>query len=133
MSDAEVHEFGIQVVVDALRRDGYEVTEINTGPTDFPAIVARKATETAFVLVRTGCYPETGHACAETGTQMLEIAEKWGVTPYFASVGICNQDAQTEEEKGVPVRGAGFSVSFDGLRLVMRSDRVHGVFGQGKV
>jgi hypothetical protein len=39
-------------------------------------------------------------------------------------VGIANASGKTEAEMGTPVKGAGFYVSYEGLLVIARSDRV---------
>lgn len=125
MTPEEIHDFGLQIVRSLLEKDGYEIAAVNTDTDKYPSIVGLKGAETAFILVRTACYPEKGQVAPHECAHMITHAEKSKATPYLASVGICNCDAKTEAEKSIPVKGAGFSVMFDGLYLVMPSDRVH--------
>lgn len=55
---------------------------------------------------------------------MIDHADKHDAIPYFASVGICNSNGKNEEEMSLPVKGAGFYVSYEGMLIITRSDRV---------
>jgi len=124
MTEEEIHDFGIEIVVGQLKKEGYEIEGVNTDLGMNPQVVGRKDNQLAFVAVRTACYPEKGRLEKSVHFQMIEHADQHGAIPYFASVGIANADAKTETEMGVPVRGAGFHVAYEGMVIIARSDRV---------
>ena len=129
MTKEEIHDFGIEVVFKYLKKDGYEIISVNTDLKYNPQIIASKDGTKAFIAVRTDCYPNKGVLEESTHFEMIKHADKNGATPYFASVGICNSSGENEEEMSKPVKGAGFYVSFMGLLIITRSDRVK-VFGK---
>lgn len=120
----EIHDFGIEIVTNQLQKEGYEINNVNTDIDMNPQIIGTKENQLAFIAVRTACYPEKGQLEEPIHFQMIEHAEKYGAIPYFASVGIANADAKSEEEMAIPVKGAGFHVAYEGLVIIARSDRV---------
>jgi hypothetical protein len=124
MTIEEIHSFGIEIVHDQLKKEGYEIQSVSTNMSTIPQIVAKKGGQLLFIAVRTACYPEKGTLEESVHFQMMDHAEKHGATPYFASVGIAKADAETEEEMRNIVKGAGFYVAYEGLLIITRSDRV---------
>lgn len=124
MTLEEIHDFGIEIVFDQLKKDGYEIQNVNTNIDMNPQIIAKKGCQLAFIAVRTACYPEKGKLEEHVNFQMIEHADNHGAIPYFASVGIANADAKTDEDASVPVKGARFHVAYEGMLIIARSDRV---------
>jgi hypothetical protein len=126
MTPLEIHDFGIEVVVNYLREQGHEILEANSRLGTNPQVVATKDGHCLHVVVRTACYPEKGEIESdEVALRCIEWARKHGATCHFASVGIANAtDGQNEEAMRIPVRGAGFYVAFEGLVILRTADRV---------
>jgi hypothetical protein len=124
MTIDEIHDFGIEIVFNQLKKEGYEIQSVNTEIGMNPQIIPKKGGQLAFIAVRTACYPEKGRLEESVHFQMIEHADEHGANPYFASVGIANADATTEDEMSVPVKGAGFHVAYKGISIITRSDRV---------
>ncbi len=124
MSDAEIFDFGVEVVFNQMKKEGYEIQSVNTQVGQNPQIIAKKGEHLAFVAVRTACYPQKGKLEKNVHFQMIEHAKKHGAIPYFASVGICNADGKNEKQMGTPVKGAGFHIAYEGLLVITTSDRV---------
>lgn len=123
MTIEEIHNFGIEVVFNQLRGEGYEIKSVNPEYGMNPQIIAKKGSELAYIAVRTACYPEKGQLEESVHFQMIEHADKHGATPYFASVGI-GKDGPTMDDMSVPTKGAKFYVAYEGLLILTRSDRV---------
>lgn len=124
MTMQEIHEFGIEIVFNQLKKEGYEIQSVNTEFGMNPQIVGKKGNQLGFIAVRTACYPGKGQLEKSVHFQMIEHADKNGAIPYFASVGIANADATTEEERAIPLKDAGFHVAYEGMVIIARSDRV---------
>ena len=124
MTEEEIHDFGTEIVLGQLKKEGYEIENVSTKIGVNPQIIAKKDGKLAFIAVRTACYPEKGEIEEAVHFQMMEHAKKYDATPYFASVGIANSDGKTDEEMSVPVRGAGFHVSYKGLLIITDSAHV---------
>jgi hypothetical protein len=125
MTENEIQEFGINIVLQHIQKEGFEILGVNVDMDKNPQIFARSNDDLAFITVRTALYPKTG--TIEDGSLMKDLianADKHGAICYFASVGILNADAKTEEEKGLPVREANFYILFDGLLVLTYRDRV---------
>src|SRR5687768_15048591 len=112
MSDAEIHEFGIQVVVRQLQNEGHEILSVESELGKAPQVVAKIQNEVAFIVVRTAPYPDNGQPPSATAKErLLDHAAKHNAKAYFAAVGIANAkgvDSQDERLSSKPIRGAGF-------------------------
>jgi hypothetical protein len=117
MTAEEIHEFGIEIVSNELKKDGYEILTTNNSIEVNPQITARKGSQLAFIVVRTACYPDKGTIEEATHFQMIDHADEFDAIPFFASVGLANAEATTEEE--------GFYAAYEGLTIMSRSDRAH--------
>lgn len=125
MTEAEIHDFGVEVVVGYLQKEGYAIEGINQNLGHNPQILARKGNLYKFVAVRTACYPNKGKiATPEEFMNLVKHAEKHGALPYFAAVGICNADSYTAEECGTPVKGAPYHIMFDGILLMTERNNI---------
>jgi len=72
MTEEEIHDFGIEIVVGQLKKEGYEIESVNTDLGMNPQVVGRKDNQLAFVAVRTACYPEKGQLEESVHFQMIE-------------------------------------------------------------
>jgi len=118
MTEAEIHDFGVEVVFGYLKSEGHEIIAVNSNPSLNPQIVARKNEQLEFVVVRTACYPGKGTLDATSKANSIAHAEKSGAICFFASVGIANASGTTDAEMAIPVKGAGYHVAFNGIEIL---------------
>lgn len=116
MSPDEIHDFGIEIVTKDARKMGYKIISINNRLGHDPQIVAEKNGKTFHVLVRTACYPSKGELDEGALGILSEKANSQNSGLLFASVGIANANGKTDSEMGQCVRGAGFYVSYQGMK-----------------
>lgn len=122
MSDVEIHDFGVEVVVTQLKKEGIEIKAVNTGLETNPQIVAVINNHLAFIAVRTACYPEKGVLQKSEHSKLLQHADSQNAIPYFASLGIANAEAKTDPEMSIPIKGAGFHIAYNGLETITEFD-----------
>lgn len=124
MSTSEIHDFGIEVVFNYLKKEGHEIVSVNTDIALNPQVVAKKNGQLEFIIVRTACYPSKGQIeNDQMALHCIEHADKHKAICYFASVGIANAEGKTDAEMAVPVKGAGYHISFEEIVILTRSDR----------
>lgn len=102
-TDDDIHDFGVEVVFNQLRKEGYEIQSVNTKTGMNPQIIAKKDTESLSIVVRTACYPDKVQLEDFVRLQMIEHAKIHGAAPYFDSVGIANANTAIDNEMSVPV------------------------------
>jgi hypothetical protein len=128
MTREEIQDFGVQIVYEEMARDGYEILGANPSLAMTPQIVARKNGRLCFVVVRTDVYPNKGKLAGDKELfYNLEHAERNNAVCYFASVGICSSEAAKagdEKAMGIPAKGNGFYVDFDGLKIMTTIERI---------
>jgi methanogenic corrinoid protein MtbC1 len=56
MTAAEIHDFGIEVVFNYLKKEGHEIVSVNTNVGVNPQVLAKKNGQLEFIVVRTACY-----------------------------------------------------------------------------
>jgi hypothetical protein len=116
MTEDEIHNFGLNVVLEYIQKDGFSVETVIRDKRINPQIIAKKNEQIAYILVRTDCYPRKGEPeNREVVLDMLKNAEKINAVCYFASVGIANSYGTTDLEMSIPTKGAEYYVAFDGL------------------
>jgi len=125
MTEDDIHHFGIDIIAEHSQKVGFEIVSINKDRQYNPQIVAKKHGQLAFIVVRTACYPNKG-SIDDTALldQLISHADQHNAICYFASVGIANSEGQTDKEMSFSIKGAGYYVSFEGLLILTRSDRV---------
>jgi hypothetical protein len=125
MTEDEIHDFGVEVVFNQIQKDGFIVESVNTDRKVNPQIVARKDGQLSFIVVRTACYPHKGELeSEELFEKLVRHADQNNAICYFAGVGIANSEGENDREMSLPVKGAGFYVSYEGLLIMTFSNRV---------
>ena len=116
MSDEEIHEFGINIVIDDIRKSGFTILSVTTDRAANPQIIARSNEQLYYILVRTACYPNKGKIeNVRLGIQLIRESQRIHAHCCFASIGIANSDGTTDLERGIAVRGAGYYVAYNGI------------------
>lgn len=116
MSDDEIHEFGINIVLDNIRENGFTISVVQTNRKLNPQIIAKNHEQLFHILVRTACYPNKGKIeSKELCFQLLQGAVNNSAFCFVASIGIANANGTTDLEMSTPLRGAGFYVAYDGI------------------
>ena len=118
MTNAEIHDFGVEVVFGYLQKEGHEIVSVNTDPEMNPQIVSKKDGQLEFIVVRTAAYPKKGILDHQIRTKLIDHALKAGAVCYFASVGIANASGTNDAEMSRVEKGAGFHVAYNGIELL---------------
>jgi hypothetical protein len=119
ISNDEIHAFGINIVLDDVRQNGFAVVSVETNIEKNPQIIASKDEQLFHILVRTARYPQKGKLeSRELGIKVIRDAQKQGAFCYFASVGIANALGTTDLEMSIPTKGAGYYIAYDGLEVL---------------
>ena len=76
MSQSEIHDFGIEVVSNYMKKEGFVIIQTNTYLGQLPQIVAKREKERILVAVDTDCFPNKGKLSEESRKEMLSMAER---------------------------------------------------------
>ena len=60
MNTQEIHEFGLQVLLQHLTEKGFEIEFAQPNKSEFPHVVAKQGEQLIFILVATDVYPNKG-------------------------------------------------------------------------
>jgi len=121
MSPWEVHDVGIQLVADYIKKDGGEVGSYQSVLKIDPSIWFKRDGIGSYVIVRTVRHPELN---AERPTNLNETIKsikslkspEGKAEGYFASVGIANNEDSFDGKNSLPLyRGGGMHIRFTGI------------------
>jgi hypothetical protein len=85
----EIHEFGIRIIYDYAKKEGYEILDVEQRIDKLPQLIIRKDGKTFFVMVKSG--PADGTHLTydkDIALQYYRTAEKHGCELLFAGVGL---------------------------------------------
>ena len=60
MNTQEIHEFGLQVLLQHLTEKGFEIEFVQPNKSEIPHVVAKQGKRLIFILVATDVYPNKG-------------------------------------------------------------------------
>lgn len=125
MNAQEIHEFGLQVLLQHLTEKGYEIELAQPNKSEIPHIVARQENKLVFILAATDVYPNKG-SIADTDKQaLLEHAQTFAAQSACAYLGIANADGVVNKDKELcakAFRNAQFYTDFSGLEFIHFED-----------
>lgn len=115
MSDWEVHDFAIQVIVNILQEEGNKIISKQPYLRVDPSIWFFDGKENAYVIVRSGRYPLQEAPRPKNIEEIIQSCEPGSKTGYFASVSVANYDQQNTNDLIPLYRGEGMMVRFAGI------------------
>ena len=120
ISPQELHDFGIEIVVEHMEQAGYQDFKVcNLLHTD-PQIRAVKDGQTINVIVRTAMFPGHAHLVQRDSVQhAVDNARSKGELCCFAGVELYRAGAPNEKETPRPLRevgGTDFYIDYGGLQ-----------------
>lgn len=89
LTEEEIHEFGIRIIYDYAKKEGYEILDVEQRIEKLPQLIIRKDGKTFFVMVKTA--PADGtHLTYDKDIALpyYRTAEKHGCELLFAGVGL---------------------------------------------
>lgn len=121
MNEQEIHEFGLQVLVQYLESHGYEIEFAQPEKNSLPHLAAKKGDQLVFVIAATDVYPNKGKISEADKTAVLEHAAQFDAQVACAYLGLANADGVESGDKeliGKAYRGARFMTDFSGLEFI---------------
>ena len=109
MNTQEIHEFGLQVLLQHLTEKGFEIEFAQHNKSEIPHVVAKQGEQLIFILVATDVYPNKG-TIADSDCAYLGIANADGVV---------NKD---KELCAKAFKNAQFYTDFSGLEFIHFED-----------
>lgn len=125
MTAQEIHEFGLQVLVQQLTAKGYEIEFAQPDKIEIPHIIAKQGELLVFILASTDVYPHKGTIADADKQALVEHAEKFNAQSACAYLGIANGAgvaAQDKELCGQAFKDAQFYTDFSGLEFIHFED-----------
>ena len=119
MSDFELQDFAVQIVVKELEKKGRRLTSAQSSPDLNPSIWFEDEDGLAWVCVRASRYPASNPVKPRNMKFISDKLENHSVGGYFASVGVANANAPfipNRPQSAYPLRrGEGLVVRYSGL------------------
>ena len=92
MNTQEIHEFGLQVLLQHLTEKGFEIEFAQPNKSEIPHVVAKQGEQLIFILVATDVYPNKGTIADSDKQALLEHAQTFAAQSACAYLGIANAD-----------------------------------------
>ena len=123
MSDWEIHDFGVQIVVDHIKdKLGFEMISAQGNPKVDPSLWFKGGSGPEWVVLRAVRYPETVGTLPNHIDAIRDSCARIGKTGHFASVCVANGDETFEyEDTGTSlsvIRGKRLFARFKGLKAL---------------
>ena len=115
MNTQEIHEFGLQVLLQHLTEKGFEIEFAQPN----------KGEQLIFILVATDVYPNKGTIADSDKQALLEHAQTFAAQSACAYLGIANADGVVNKDKELcakAFKNAQFYTDFSGLEFIHFED-----------
>ena len=99
MNTQEIHEFGLQVLLQHLTEKGFEIEFAQPNKSEIPHVVAKQGEQLIFILVATDVYPNKGTIADSEKQALLEHAQTFAAQSACAYLGIVNADGVVNKDK----------------------------------
>ena len=99
MNTQEIHEFGLQVLLQYLTEKGFEIEFVQPNKSEIPHVVAKQGEQLIFILVATDVYPNKGTIADSDKQALLEHAQTFAAQSACAYLGIANADGVVNKDK----------------------------------
>ncbi len=125
MNTQEIHEFGLQMLLQHLTEKGYEVDFAQPSKNEIPHVVAKQGEQLIFILAATDVYPHKGAITDAEKQALLEHAQAFNAQSACAYLGIANADGVAVKDKELcakAFKNAQFYTDFSGLEFIHFED-----------
>lgn len=125
MNFQEIHEFGLQVLVEYLEKKGFVIEFVQPNKNEIPHIVAKQQDDLIFIIASTDIYPNKGEISEDEKINLLDHAQNFKAKSACAYLGIANAEGVTTkniELCGKAVKNAQFYTDFSGLEFIHFED-----------
>ena len=125
MNTQEIHEFGLQVLLQHLTEKGFEIEFAQPNKSEIPHVVAKQGEQLIFILVATDVYPNKGTIADSDKQALLEHAQTFAAQSACAYLGIANADGVVNKDKefcAKAFKNAQFYTDFSGLEFIHFED-----------
>ncbi len=116
LTGEELHELGIKWVYKHIKTE-YQILNVNIDMDKNPQILAEKENQLYFIVVKTSTYPDVGWLTPTAAEEIIQHANKHKAKILFASVGIANADAKSEQEMEHPLKDGHYYFNYTGLSV----------------
>lgn len=125
MNTQEIHEFGLQVLLQHLTEKGFEIEFAQPNKSKIPHVVAKQGEQLVFILAATDVYPNKGTIADADKQTLLEHAQKFSAQSACAYLGIANAEGVANKDKELcaqAFKNAQFYTDFSGLEFIHFED-----------
>lgn len=125
MTEQEIHEFGLQVLIQYLQGKGYDIEFAQPDKKSLPHIVAKSGEQLTFIIAATDIYPNKGKISDADKSAVLEHAKNFDAQSACAYLGLVNAEGVEKNDKALmskAFKNARFMTDFGGLEFICFED-----------
>lgn len=125
MTEQEIHEFGLQVLIQYLQGKGYDIEFAQPDKKSLPHIVAKSGEQLTFIIAATDIYPNKGKISDADKGAVLEHAKNFDAQSACAYLGLVNAEGVEKNDKALmskAFKNARFMTDFGGLEFICFED-----------
>lgn len=125
MNEQEIHEFGLQVLIQYLKNKGYQVEFAQPDRNSLPHVIAKQGEQLIFILAATDVYPHKGKISDTDKAALLEHAKKFAAQSACAYLGLANAEGVEKKDKALiskAYKDARYMTDFSGLEFICFED-----------
>lgn len=125
MTEQEIHEFGLQVLIQYLQGKGYDIEFAQPDKKSLPHIVAKSGEQLTFIIAATDIYPNKGKISDADKSAVLEHAKNFDAQSACAYLGLVNAEGVEKNDKSLmskAFKNARFMTDFGGLEFICFED-----------
>ena len=125
MTEAEIHNFGLQLIQEFMEKKGFEIECIQPDKNSLPHIIAKQGEQLTFVIVATDVYPNKGVIADKDKAALLDHAKQFNAQTACAYIGIVNAEGVEKKDKRLMSKAyvdAPFMADFSGLEFIQFED-----------
>lgn len=121
MTEQEIHEFGLQVLIQYLEGKGYDIEFAQPDKNSLPHIIAKSGEQLTFIIAATDMYPNKGKIDDSEKAAVLEHAKNFDAQSACAYLGLVNAEGVEKNDKVLmskAYKDARFMTDFGGLEFI---------------
>lgn len=125
MNEQEIHEFGLQVLVQWLEGRGYDIEFVQPDRNSLPHVFAKSGGQLTLIIAATDIYPRKGRISDRDKAAVLELGQKLNAQCACAYLGLANAEGVDRKDKilaGKAYKKARFVADFSGLEFIQFED-----------
>lgn len=116
-SNQNIHELGINYVIDLLDRVGFTIHDVNKDPGHHFQLFTAVNDKALLIAVRTAWHPDAGVIDNATRDKLIKESEQRDAVPHFAGISLTSMNRNDIQVDKIS-KGGEYKVIFNGMTVV---------------